>query len=663
MPQDFIGITGRQSEHQIPFDLPATKHSGYPYQKQQQSRQQKKIKDGEQLLNAISPFKFAFREDCALDRWAPPSLVALTASDQQLTQALPYLRPENIDIWASSYARAFRQKVFPKKKKTDTGQTGQTDNPDEHDANKHMWTFKPGLWLLAIQVQDKNCPLVSDDDTLWFAYVSMFRYTMCFVPLELKNGWLQTNLPLNFLDLNAIVRQQHPLALNESKSIGIYSLHVSSAAINFQCAENESAPKEALVPQQEHQQAKDACVTGSAICVCKPASLEDADAFLFKLTGEVHPSCPKKRTTSSRTKKTKQTDADEDGDSASNADDEAARAALELQGGFIPEGSDREDLANESDDDLVNKQNVDVIKQFIKSGNCPPEAVIEKLSESIALLPQCSHLSKEELHEEALLMFVKGLESPANVSQSAEDKSDQPQTKHGIEPSHDVSKGAMTNELKDDAEISGATALFRECRASKASGPASVPAGKDFCKRRGIHLKSTAKEAFSCWKTEVTLSVKALSSVKSTPGADQSEHENISLILIASLEDDSHQHEAEGEDHDANFFKTGSCEVMWVHWIKHKVNVVRQVNLDHRGGVIFSMAFAFPEINLKKHSWQIIVEDCAVPMLKVRQSERSVVPEHLIRLSLIYEQLIHQCVCKVGCLQSGVTMSYKTIVI
>jgi hypothetical protein len=588
------------------------------------SHNRKKLQDGEQLLKAILPHKFAFRDDCDLDRWAPPALALLNVADDQLVEAHSYLKIEDSDLWSSSYAAAVRKIAFPRRSKKKSETHGDSERLQ---GRLQIWTSEPGLRLIAVSIQNL---LDKSEDVVWFLYISKFRYTLCFLPLLPVGSDLIMRIPYDFLDLNKIFREQRDHAKDAKLCVKVFSVQVKPADICFESMSISHHQQQAIdaVQSMAHASAEGT----NCILVCRIPNLHDPSTFLFELNADLHPSCPKTKTTSSK-RKPKIAKPEDDLESGSGAEDEAEHVALELQGGVFFSGSesDNGNLTHQSDHDAIAKREVDAIKKAVKEKTCPPETAIHQLTETMANLPEFSALSKHELQEEALLTIIKGLDAPEGGTEQS---------------GAGANVGASGTTYTEDAALSGPTSVFRECRASKASGPASVPAGKDFCKHRHIHLKSSAKDAFTLWHDEMVISFKALAS-KSDMQSITGERENISLVLVGTMEPpESDQQEKPCDDNSADLFDVGSCEVMWVHWVRHKVNVARQVNLDQNGRVIFSMAFAFPEIDLNKQSWRMIMEDCSVPMMKVRQSERPVVPEHFIRMSDICEQIVRQCISK-----------------
>ena len=151
--------------------------------------------------------------------------------------------------------------------------------------------------------------------------------------------------------------------------------------------------------------------------------------------------------------------------------------------------------------------------------------------------------------------------------------------------------------------------------------------GRDFSKSKSIFVVSASAEAFKQWHAEVLLSSKAfklLHDRQSDPCID-----NLSLVLL---------HESPQRDDEA-------ARMMYVHWLKHKPGIVRQVHLDQTGGVIFSMAWAYPPLALQGPNSMrntVILPDIGVPMLKVKSHERPRVCDEVRRLESILSNVIFQ---------------------
>ena len=93
--------------------------------------------------------------------------------------------------------------------------------------------------------------------------------------------------------------------------------------------------------------------------------------------------------------------------------------------------------------------------------------------------------------------------------------------------------------------------------------------------------------------------------------------------------------------------------MMFVHWLKHKLGSARQVHLDDKGGVIFSMAWAYKPIKLHGDGSMkntVILPDVGVPMLKVKSAERPQVGPAICRLEEILSGILQAMVEQDWCL-------------
>ena len=86
-----------------------------------------KIQRGEELHAEIKPFAKAFQDDCSIDRWAPQGSVQIGVTEQQIVAAHPFLKVNQSDLWALSYATALRRELCPRKAKKNAQADAQTE--------------------------------------------------------------------------------------------------------------------------------------------------------------------------------------------------------------------------------------------------------------------------------------------------------------------------------------------------------------------------------------------------------------------------------------------------------------------------------------------------------------------------------------------------------
>ena len=624
-----------------------------------------KIERGESLHAAMVPFAQAFQHDTSVERWAPPPLADFGVTQNQVILAHPFLKIKSSDEWASSYATALRQTLCPRKKKQhhdddNTGQSGKitkataaAKTPTSSSASVNVadgQSHAPGHsgpsgdvrdardigWpIVKMSLEESNsltdhttgAPAIGTvasasppSSSRWFLWIGNYRYTMSFIEVytdyDTKGGtYFVCKLDEVVLDAATIFASYFD-AIQKGASLQVerLMLHPDSMCVQSVAAgSGEPSLKLALVPEGSTEVALTRLFTAtSTLHVCSQQALTRRKTT--KAAESILGTAKRKRSTN-------------DGDHHDDDDDPrdiATRAAEELHGDIDdcpPDFSDEDEDSHQlkEDTDIVMSNDVSKIKQAVNKGSCPPAKAIKQVSEIISKWPQFSDLPPEDREEQALIMIITGVSK----------KDDEVSTVDVTSPQDDAASTSTglhnEDDIKQDHDLPS-TLLFNERNATKSMGPASLPAGKDYCKSKGIYLSSAASSSYKEWCQSVLLTAKAFQ-LQYKHGKD-AVSENISLVMMPSR----------GGGHER------TAQLVWVHWLKHQSGSVRQVALDAMGRVIFSLAWAYPAIKLQGTDAvanTIILPDAGVPMMKVRSQERPLVPEDVRRLHDVLKAILH----------------------
>ena len=609
-----------------------------------------KIEKGESLHATMIPFAQAFQHDTSVERWAPPPLQDFGVTQKQVILAHPFLRIKSSDEWASSYATALRQTLCPRKKKQhddDAGQAGkiskaagasasasssasvkvahgQSHSGPSGDVSEIGWPIvKMALESEGLPDETTGATTIATSSfassSRWFLWIGNYRYTMSFIELytdyDTKSGSTHFVCKLDQAAVDAAtIFASYYGDIQRGASLRVEKLMLQPDSICVQSVaigSCESGLKLAMLPQGNHETALTRLFTATTtphVC-CQ-------QVFTAKKTAEKAIQGTTKR------KKTNHDHHDRDDD---DSKDLATRAAEELHGDIDdcpPDFSD-EDYENEEahqhkeDTDVVTSNNVSKIKHAVNNGSCPPAKAIKQVSDIISKWPQFSDLTPEDREEQALIMMITGVSKKDDEVSTVDVTSHQDdETTTGVRVCDD--------DDKQDDDLPSAL-VFKEHQATKSMGPASLPHGKDYCKRKGIYLSSAASSSYTEWHQSVLLTAEAFQ-FQYKHGKD-AVSENISLVLMPSRG---------GDDR--------AAQLVWVHWLKHQSGSVRQVALDAMGRVIFSLAWAYPALKLQGSDAvanTIILPDAGVPMMKVRSQERPLVPDHVRRLHDVLKSMLH----------------------
>ena len=531
----------------------------------------------------------------------------------------------------------------------------------------------------------------SVESVKWYLWIGNYRYTMSFVDFFLldsggdgstsgtsgepgsrgKHAELKYRLGQGAID-GASVFRQYADAVQHGARLRVERILLPPSCI---CKEvEELAPTEKTPPDDpEPSEQTDVVVATVPIETLVPTMMLTANDQVHQIaTTAASTSAASKKQTKGKGKgaikdcSTKRKHADTaaetetaTGHEASQSDplaDMAAQAASELHGDVIEEDNDTDDDSDqdgggddsEDDDDqtFFAKSNVSRIKNAVKNGTCPPDAAIAKVSDIIKSWPQFADLTQAEREEQALIMIITGVSNQddemsaaiAEIQSTLSTSSDQGNASSNNSASTVQAVPPLTEDdatcAREDSAMPSSI-LFSEKGATKSRGPGSLPPGKDFCRAKGIYMSSAAAEAFREWSNEIMVSSQAF----------QFRHErcndpigdNLSLALL---------HESPQRDDEA-------ARMMFVHWLKHKPGSARQVHLDDKGGVIFSMAWAYKPIKLHGDGSMkntVILPDVGVPMLKVKSAERPQVGPAICRLEEILSGILQAMVEQDWCL-------------
>ena len=653
----------------IAFDNPEKARS-------KESNSQLQINRGERLLDHIKPFKMAFKLDCSVSRWEPPPVADISVTQQQLVAAQPPLSVGACEVWCASHATAVKKILFPKQRPKTSGE-GEVNGgsiPETADPEVQSAEQFPG-WIILHFVD--RCAGVDS----WFVYVNKFHYTLSFheaVPVhkdgEVRFSFVMPCVPISSTD----IFRRFYTHCNEGGSLEVSCVRVPS---QFATVGQPATAMENSACAKESGQVLD-------ICAMPESDLSQHTAALFTPTKKLNSMCNKSKTTNktSRSVANKPSETEDDQGEEADLDEEnavlqAERAVLETNFNEIADSADElEDeggFAQSSaeakrDAAAVLQRNLETIQQAVKSGTCPAEAAIHEISKGLCHQPQFSTYSSEDLEEEALLILIRGLRESVDTATStgadayadAESPHSMPSQQKGLNSCEAKGKfvpstmpdsvsadpriselscfeeGADTD-LPDDKDVSG---VFQESDATKSRGPASGfdnPTPTLLRNTARVEIAKQASHAYQEWRKESKVSLEALQSLidlREEPLSD-----NISLVLlrpetigkpldVGSAASSSHAFELEGS------------ELMYIHWVRSRQSVARQVTLDCEGRVIFSMSFLFPEIHINPRNCAVAVPDASVPMMKVTKRFRPLVPQTIRRIHEIFDRVLRVCV-------------------
>ena len=186
--------------------------------------------------------------------------------------------------------------------------------------------------------------------------------------------------------------------------------------------------------------------------------------------------------------------------------------------------------------------------------------------------------------------------------------------------------------------------MLRESDATKSRGPASGfdnPTPTLLKNTARVEIAKQASAAYREWCKESKVTLEALQSLidlREEPLSD-----NISLVLLRP-ETIGKPLGAESAASSSHAFELEGSELMYIHWVRSRHNVARQVTLDSDGRVIFSMSFAFPEIHINPRNCAVVVPDASVPMMKVTKRFRPLVPQSIRKIQEIFDSVLRVCV-------------------
>lgn len=610
-----------------------------------------KIASGEMFLADIEPYKFAFKQESSADRWS----VVGPVPPGEPGGALVFKRSQQVDAtnrWAASYATVLRRTLYPRKKRAggqksngaieppqDVRALAIKDRPKDTLACQDGATSGAGcrscfklMHCVVCNREGKPC------GGRWFMECNKFSYTMAFIELfeTEEDASVQPAQPTSALHLCA----DDGLLDAHSVFKGFYDQCQAGLTLHvFQTDVDPSCVCLGLDFQPDNLDTADsACSMGVHIPgrhivfgrLPKPVYVADESCGLsvtgyhrlLTATAELHPLCNK--LPEQRPPKAKQ-NMDAHTASDSDADDDAAaqaqRALAESSGLDLREPDQDVDDSDRSDVEAVSHRTVSKIKTSIKQGKCPPSEKITHVADMISAWQQYNGYSRDELEEEALLLIIRNLISPepekdtatgagsniAPVTRSnVASRSNAPLLQAGGSDCGDQHPQEGHHDLLADSDLPEAS-YFAEQDVFGGNIALGAPAWR-------ADNPNQLDSVFAVWAEQIAFSLQSIDILNQTRKVG----ENISLVLMRG--DGPASSDAAADSLEAS-------EILWVHWLKHKRYAARQVNLDARGRVVFSIAHAFPELDCSPDRCAVLVADAGVPMLKVRAPERPLVPD------------------------------------
>lgn len=639
------------------------------------SSSKQKINKGEELMAKIKPFKLAFRGDCDRDRWAPPAIADMNVSNDELVAAEPNLKLTQHDIWATSHATVLRRLLFPKKPKQHNAESGAvSDMIVKLTADQFAgWT------ILKTHITPGNSSASSStlSKDRWFLFISKFRYTLTFVELETSTA---TTGRICFQ-----VHQSSSSGITTLDSLELMMCYFDDCQLGsvlkvrcYQIPADESAMSRIASIRSDSDSDMDS--QRAAVCVVDSDKIELYHVHCIDVTQEKHKDF-KVQPTQRKPKPTTvselaisddavgnagENDDDDDNDSDMAMDDIelAMNAVLESRGNSIDD--DATTMDNDDDEKQVHAHTMSAIKQAVKSGRCPAAKAVHDMTNLLRKQPQYKSLSKDELEEESLLLLIRGLsttnDDDADDTDANANAGTQPNVvQHDPEPpnvtaqedyrvDHSCSSTADCTHtqaeettLADDSDDKLKTLYHSERSAKRPFGPAS-----GFDQRNGPSLvllqnqkrHDIAEQAHQAVSKRVTDAYKAFNSLSMLPELKADEiSDNISMILLKT-NSDAESGSAKIAGGDESDFKLEGSELMWVHWVRSRHQVVRQVTLDNDGKVVFSMSFAFPDIHIRPNNCVIVVPNVGVPMMKVTKAHRPLMPSNMRCIFEMYDRIL-----------------------
>ena len=205
----------------------------------------------------------------------------------------------------------------------------------------------------------------------------------------------------------------------------------------------------------------------------------------------------------------------------------------------------------------------------------------------------------------------------------------------------------LEDTIAEDQELSSKE-TFSEALATKSRGAASgydKPTPALLRNTARCELASRVNESLIKWMTEIKTTVGALQSMSDLRECEVGD--NVSLVLLrpeAVGKPRETKTDTGPEISSPSQFEFDGCELMYVHWVRSRHRVARQVTLDDNGRVRFSMSFQFPDIHVTANNCVVIVPDVSVPMLKVTKPHRPEMPAHIRRIFDVYDNILRTCV-------------------
>ena len=634
----------------------------------------KKIQKGETLLDEMKPFANAFEFDASVERWAPPTLVPLAISQEQIVAAHPFMKVKPTDVWASSYATALRRCLNQKKRKnakackTDAshGQSSSSSGACHARSVEEASVSWPLLIVSLLQKADAPTDRQEVISVNWYLWIGNYRYTMSFMELFLLDENCDAE-SFNAIDARKLIKLKFRPGHEMVDGAFLFSQH-AAAVQRGACVKVErvllppSCICAGVIPTAD--EIRNALMDNGSLglvfadLILATLAVQDMQRLtLFTATKEPHASVglqPQKKSKEKEPSAVKRKHGKPEKAESDDTDplaDLAALAAAELHGDVGDGANSEDDDDMDSDDEFVSgkqshgivaSNNLAKIQVAVKTGACPPDEAIANVAEIIRHWPQFADLNPTDLEEQALILCLSGVtkqdveitdavsqaghSASGSASASASGSSSDAATAAvPSDPTIAPISSSVAVQLKEDLNLPTAT-TFVECNAVKPRGPGSLPTGKDFCKSKDIYVASASAEAFNEWQRNIHLAIEAIHFRESHH--KDSLGENLSLVLI---------HQTSHDD---------TARLMYVHWLKHNPGHARQAQLDQHGKVIFSMAWAYQPVKLtgaesKKNT--VILPDVGVPMLKVRSHERPQVCEAVRRLEDMLNTIILHC--------------------
>ena len=669
------------------------------------------INRGERLLEHIKPFKMAFRHDCSLTRWEAPAAADIVVSKAQVAAVQTESIVSKVDVWSASHATALRKLLFPRKKPgaealaqplqpspeqfagwvllhvTDRSHGSHVIDDWFVYVNKHQYT----LSFVEVVRQSHDVDGCGDKK-------SVFSLAMPCSPISsttIFNRYFQNCQKGGSLDISCVRVSSEFVAVTDSQTrtsrtdedtrhadlvldlcrlnlddrqINKDVLFTATSDLNTHCNKCKSTSSSSAVKDKSKGPNNEGDGDGDdgsdAEVQAQNAKLEtdqneygDDDDGSEQVDHE-HASTEEDAIAIHKRNLSTIRQAVKNGECPAESAVRQISAGLCLQPQYATYTA--ADLEEEALVILIrglssSVETVETSEQDQPEKTEPEQLRKQKVSKELKIATASSSSSA------TAAAGATSSSKAAAPSDSILDPEPEPDMEEVVVPEPDPritelaahSAEITEDTIAEDQELSSKE-TFSEALATKPRGAASgydkpTPALLNNIARS--ELAARVNESLVKWMTEIKATVAALQSMRDLRECEVGD--NVSLVLlrpeaISKPGQTKTKTDTGPDSSSASQFELDGCELMYVHWVRSRHRIARQVTLDEQGRVIFSMSFQFPDINVTATNCVVVVPDVSVPMLKVTKAHRPEMPAQIRRIFDIYDIILRTCVNQDG---------------